>query len=103
MGERYSGPDSYGFIWNPKKDRKRAIGFLNHGDSSVAYGINNLNHVTGSGGLVDASQRVFLWSKEDGLIDLGKPDGAFAAYGTSINDYDEIVGISDPSIFETPL
>ena len=94
-GYRYLGPIDDGFVWNPKRRINRALGYLPGGNESVGYGINNLNHIVGTGRFPDAMEHVSLWTKEEGIRDLKKPPGSFHALGFAINDSDEIVGRSD--------
>ncbi len=91
-GYRFIGADSEGYIWKPKKGKLRKIGFLPQGDRSKAVDINNLGHVAGYGHLTNQMEHIFLWTKSDGITDLGTPEGVFAAVATEMNDSDEIVG-----------
>jgi probable HAF family extracellular repeat protein len=63
---------------------------------NVAEGLNNLGHVVGSSSLSDnATFHAFFWSKEKGMMqDLGALPGIANSFAISINDSDDIVGVS---------
>jgi probable HAF family extracellular repeat protein len=102
-GARSSGPIDSGFIWNGNSDISRALGVLPGGTESVGRDINDLNHVTGTGTFADASSHVFLWTKANGISDVGRPAGAYATLGMGLNNNDEIVGYSDAGRHTTPF
>jgi probable HAF family extracellular repeat protein len=62
------------------------------GDVSIAYGINNIGHVTGESQMTGGNFRAFLYDGNE-MHDLGcVGDGSCASFGTNINDYDQVVG-----------
>jgi probable HAF family extracellular repeat protein len=66
------------------------------GETSDAYGLNNLGQVIGDSLTASGESHPFFWSKEDGLIDIGVIGGIDGFNGYShaqdINDYGEVVG-----------
>lgn len=73
------------------------------GPVAVAEALNNAGDVTGSSH-IDAESgtfHAFLWSRQGGMIDLGKPPGAIHSFGQDVNNRAEVAGIisfdTDPS------
>jgi probable HAF family extracellular repeat protein len=65
------------------------------GTVNVAQGINNRGHVTGASNLTgDTTGHAFLWTEEKGMQDLGTVEGDSSSYAFSVNDKDQVVGIS---------
>jgi len=73
------------------------LGVLPGGSYSVASGVNDQSHVTGSGGISGANPiHGFLWQKNTGMKDLGTLGGN-NSYPEGINDANQIVGQADVS------
>lgn len=71
------------------------LGVLPGGSYSVASGVNDQGHVTGTGGTSAANPiHGFLWEKNTGMNDLGTLGGT-NSYPEGINDANQIVGASD--------
>jgi probable HAF family extracellular repeat protein len=65
------------------------------GTVNVAQGINNLGHVVGASNLTgDTTGHAFLWTEDKGMQDLGTVEGDSSSYAFSVNDKDQVVGIS---------
>lgn len=65
------------------------------GTVNVAQGINNLGHVVGASNLTgDTTGHAFLWTEDKGMQDLSTVEGDFSSYAFSVNDKDQVVGIS---------
>jgi probable HAF family extracellular repeat protein len=80
------------FIWNPVTNETQYIGTLGF-TSSAAQAINNNGWVVGELASV-GNHSAFLWTPNDGMIDLGRAvgiTGSNMAYG--INDRNQIVGM----------
>ena len=63
------------------------------GSESLGTGINDLGQVVGESttGCDPSSERPFLWTKADGMQDLGAPPGVFGGL-TAINTFGQVVG-----------
>jgi len=64
-------------------------------NGNLAIGLNNLGHVVGTSDVRgDKASHAFLWTRETGMKDLGTLPGDLLSGGVSVNDNDEVVGIS---------
>jgi len=62
---------------------------------TIALSINQQGQVVGNSDLHgDKANHAFLWSKENGMKDLGTLPGDLLSGGISINDRGEVVGVS---------
>jgi len=61
------------------------------GDTS-AYGINELGQVVGSSWTSDGNEHAFLWTPEEGMVDIHALPGSESA-ARSINDAGQVVGL----------
>ena len=70
------------------------------GGHSHAWVMNNLGHIAGQSTIYDRVHGMFLWTPEDGMIELGTIDG-YSGNVYGINDLDQIVGVVtvDPTGF----
>ena len=68
------------------------LGTLNGGKRSFGYSINASGQVTGSS-IASRGTRAFRYSNNTGMEDLGNLGGS--AYGCSINNHGDVVGISE--------
>jgi probable HAF family extracellular repeat protein len=76
------------------------LGGTGRGNGIVGLNINRAGHVVGSSDLPgDARFHAFLWTKATGMRDLGTLQGDVSSVGLSINDKDEVVGLSLDSNF----
>ena len=63
------------------------------GIGNVAFAVNNLNHVVGASVRPgNSNDEAFLWTRETGMVDLGRLEGDTNSAGLSINSRDEVVG-----------
>jgi probable HAF family extracellular repeat protein len=63
------------------------------GIGNIAFAISNLNHVVGSSVRSgNNNDEAFLWTRETGMVDLGRLEGDTNSAGLSINNHDEVVG-----------
>src|ERR1019366_10425584 len=72
-----------------------ALGTLNGGATSSAYGINNSGQIVGQSESGEGGVHAFL-SSGGGMIDLGTL-GGYNSYAWRINDSGQIIGTADPS------
>jgi len=63
------------------------------GNSSSAFGINNLGQVVGVSMTANGQQHAFLWNATDGMIDLGALGGSFSQ-ASNINNLGQVAGTS---------
>lgn len=82
-GSYASGGNRSAILWS--ETGVVALGQLNGGDTE-ARGINNRGHVVGFATFDDFTQRAFLWTSENGMQDLGLPEGTIRSRATAIND-----------------
>jgi probable HAF family extracellular repeat protein len=63
------------------------------GIGNIAFAVNNRNHVVGTavrpGNMNDEA---FIWTRETGMVDLGRLEGDTNSAGLGINGKDEVVG-----------
>ena len=83
-----------GFVWRPLQLRRKYIGTLPGGATSQAFGINNLSHITGTAALPSGALDAFVWTRSDGMRDIGTVQEGVNTYGFAINDKDEVVGFT---------
>jgi probable HAF family extracellular repeat protein len=86
---------SQGFIWRPSFSRFKYIGTLPGGSTSEGIAINNLGHVTGTATLSTGEGHAFIWTKTDGMRDIGIVREGGTTVGFGINDNDEVVGFTN--------
>jgi probable HAF family extracellular repeat protein len=68
------------------------------GDSSYATAINDNSEVVGFAQTTEGTTHGFLWTAQEGMQDLGVPDGNYAgSYARAINNNGEISGTVDNS------
>jgi probable HAF family extracellular repeat protein len=71
------------------------LGGTGHGFGNFVVGLNNLGQAVGSSDLPgDQVSHSFLWTRENGMQDLGTLPGDVQSGGVGINDSGDIVGIS---------
>jgi probable HAF family extracellular repeat protein len=90
-------PDLHALLWQPQDGRFMVtnLGSLGGTAPNSPQDINNKGHVVGVSSLSDGTFRAFLWTKENGIEDLGTlQPGDLATLGFSINSKDQIVGTS---------
>ena len=93
-GEVYYEP-TQAFVWRPSFSKVKYIGTLAGGSTSEALAINNLGHVTGTATLPTGEGHAILWTKTDGMRDIGTVQPGDTTFGTGINDNDEVVGFTN--------
>ena len=77
------------------------LGGTGHGFGIVALNLNNKGQVVGSSDLPgDASFHAFLWTRENGMQDLGTLAGDVNSAALGNNDSGEIVGVSLDANFD---
>jgi probable HAF family extracellular repeat protein len=71
----------------------------------TALGINQFGQVVGNSDVRgDTANHAFLWTKEDGMRDLGTLPRDLASAGIGINDCGEVVGVSlDSALLRRPI
>jgi probable HAF family extracellular repeat protein len=72
------------------------------GDSSEAFGLNNLGDVVGAGTTAAGATHAFLYRNGD-TFDLGTLPGGSSSYATAINDRGDIVGYGGINSFGPPF
>mgnify|MGYP000016030486 CR=1 FL=1 len=82
-------PTSHATVWNG--DQRIDLGVLSGGLYSYATGVNSAGMVTGESG-VTGGVHAFLWTAQDGMMDLGLPEGFTGTVGRGINDSGQVVG-----------
>jgi probable HAF family extracellular repeat protein len=91
-----NGP--HAVLW--EKDLTRInLGTLPGGLTTVPTSINNRGEVVGNVQFADGTVHPFLWTKKDGMQDLGVPSGDFVAVAPccgTLNNRDDVVGFSCP-------
>jgi probable HAF family extracellular repeat protein len=86
LWDNYGSPHDLGNLGGTANPAIRGIG-------NIAFAINNRDHVVGASALAgDANDEAFLWTKETGMVPLGRLDGDTNSAGLSINNKDEVVG-----------
>jgi len=68
------------------------LGTLPGGTFSIAYGINNLGQVVGLTNGASGRWRPFIWTADNGMRDLGVPEGVVGGSAHSVNDAGQVVG-----------
>ena len=85
-----SGPN-HAILW--ENGMMTDIGTLG-GSEGVATDINSLSQAVGRASIDRRTQHAFLWTQEDGMVDLGTlPRGAFS-WAHAINEAGWIVGLT---------
>jgi probable HAF family extracellular repeat protein len=69
------------------------LGALPGGNTSYAYGVNNLGQVAGEA-FIAAGQRAFFWDAATGMVDIGVLPGGVVSVAYGINDSGQVVGYS---------
>jgi len=98
-------PDLHALLWQPRggpvaqNEGERFsvtnLGSLGGTASNSPQDINNKGHVVGVSSLSDGTLHAFLWTRENGIQDLGTlQPGDLATLGFAINSKDQIVGTS---------
>jgi probable HAF family extracellular repeat protein len=86
LWDKYGSPHDLGSFGGTANPAVRGIG-------NIAFAVNNRNHVVGASVRPGKSNdEAFLWTKETGMVDLGRLDGDTNSAGLGINDKDEVVG-----------
>lgn len=91
-----SGP--HAVLWG-KDGRAIDLGTLPGGVNYAATSINNRGDVVGNVLFADGTVHPFLWTKKDGMQDLGVPSGDFVAVAPccgTLNNRGDVVGFSCP-------
>lgn len=71
------------------------------GDRGEATGINELDQVIGWSETAAGEPHAFLWTEQDGMVDLGMLPGGTFSYAAAINEYGQIVGWGDDANGQT--
>ena len=86
LWDNYGSPHDLGNLGGTANPAIRGIG-------NIAFAINNRNHVVGASALAgNANDEAFLWTKETGMVPLGRLDGDTNSAGLAVNNKDEVVG-----------
>ena len=93
-GQQYTGSVVNAFMWSVSSPTLQFLPPLPGGLHMVGYDINNRNHITGNGSLSDGRFAAFIWSQQNGTIEIGTIMGASSTLGHAINDNDEVTGIA---------
>ena len=88
------------FLWDPDENKIRALRPLSGDTATAAFGINEHGNVAGTSGICGnglvgtSALHAVMW--KNGLpIDLGSFGGSYANLANSINNLDQVVGVSD--------
>ncbi len=87
-----------GVLWE-KDGSVRDLGMLAGAVTTVPTGITNRGDVVGNVQFADGTVHAFLWTKQNGMQDLGVPDGDFVSVTpccSNINSRGEITAFSCP-------
>jgi probable HAF family extracellular repeat protein len=89
-------PKTHAVLWpNPPYSDAVDLGNLGGTEFNVAFGINNRGHVVGQSGVPDGINfHAFLWTKNDGMKDLGTLPGDVQSWAETINSKEQAVGTS---------
>jgi probable HAF family extracellular repeat protein len=89
---------SHAVLWTggPAKVGVIDLGNLGSTKFNIAFGINNRGQVVGQSGLPGEGIvfHAFLWTKDDGMRDLGTLPGDVVSWAETINSKDQAVGTS---------
>jgi len=88
------------FLWDPNENKIRALRPLSGDTATAAFGINEHGNVAGTSGICGSglvgtsALHAVMW--KNGLpIDLGSFGGSYTNLANSINNLDQVVGVSD--------
>ena len=86
LWEKNGTPHDLGNLGGTSNPAIRGIG-------NFAFSINNRGHIVGVSAVAgNANDEAFFWTKETGMVPLGKLEGDTNSAGLSINNKDEVVG-----------
>jgi probable HAF family extracellular repeat protein len=95
-----AGPQApHAVLWEKDGSATDLGSLVSNGAINIPGGINNRGHVAGGSQSSGGAPHAFLWTRETGMQDLGTLPGDFfstAPCCQTINDRDEVVGLSFP-------
>jgi len=92
-GEIFKFPArSVGYVWQAPSGRRHNIGILAGGSQSTSLGINKWNHITGAATLPNGAFDAIVWTRDEGMRDIGTVQDGVTTTGVAINVHDEVVG-----------
>jgi probable HAF family extracellular repeat protein len=92
-GNYFSGGPAHAFIRRPGEDELTDLSTLG-GDWSAARAINDNGQVVGTSQNAQGQTRAFIWTSDQGMVDLGTLAPRLSSLGIAINGRGEVVGYS---------